>query len=292
MPTALVTGASRGIGKAIAVHLARAGFDVALTARTIQEGEQREHSSTLHRSDTSPLPGSLASTAALVQAAGARSLTIPADLTDRASVTGAADAVLAEWGRIDVLVNNGRYIGPGHMDHIEETPLELLELHLEANVMAPLALIKQVLPGMLERGSGCIVNITSGAGFHDPPAAAGAGGWGVGYGLSKAALHRVAGILHLETAGRGIRAFNVQPGFIATERMAQDMGAHGFDASGAAPPDVVGAVVAWLVTSPEAAEAVIAGGAPPPPMRTTRDGRNIEAQEVCRDLALLPGWPG
>lgn len=292
MPTALVTGASRGIGKAIAVHLARAGFDVALTARTIQEGEQREHSSTLHRSDTSPLPGSLASTAALVQAAGAQSLTVPADLTDRASVTGAADAVLAAWGRIDVLVNNGRYIGPGHMDHIEETPLELLELHLEANVMAPLALIKQVLPGMLERGSGCIVNITSGAGFHDPPAAAGAGGWGVGYGLSKAALHRVAGILHLETAGRGIRVFNVQPGFIATERMAQDMGAHGFDASGAAPPDVVGAVVAWLVTSPEAAEAVIAGGAPPPPMRTTRDGRNIEAQEVCRDLALLPGWPG
>jgi NAD(P)-dependent dehydrogenase (short-subunit alcohol dehydrogenase family) len=292
MPTALVTGASRGIGKAIAVHLARAGFDVALTARTVQEGEQREHSSTLHRSDTSPLPGSLASTAALVRAAGVRSLTVPADLTDRASVTGAADAVLAEWGRIDVLVNNGRYIGPGHMDHIEETPLKLLELHLEANVMAPLALIKQVLPGMLARGSGCIVNITSGAGFHDPPAPAGAGGWGVGYGLSKAALHRVAGILHLETAGRGIRAFNVQPGFIATERMAQDMGAHGFDASAAAPPDVVGAVVAWLVTSPEAAEAVIAGGAPPPPMRTTRDGRNIEAQEVCRDLALLPGWPG
>lgn len=292
MPTALVTGASRGIGKAIAVHLARAGLDVALTARTAAEGEQREHSSTLRRSDTSPLPGSLASTAALVQAAGARSLTVPADLTDRASVTGAADAVLAEWGRIDVLVNNGRYIGPGHMDHIEETPLELLELHLEANVMAPLALIKQVLPGMLARGSGCIVNITSGAGFHDPPAPAGAGGWGVGYGLSKAALHRVAGILHLETAGRGIRAFNVQPGFIATERMAQDMGAHGFDASGAAPPDVVGAVVAWLVTRPEAAEAVIAGGAPPPPMRTTRDGRNIEAQEVCRDLGLLPGWPG
>jgi NAD(P)-dependent dehydrogenase (short-subunit alcohol dehydrogenase family) len=287
----MVTGASRGIGKAIAVHLARAGFDVALTARTVNEGEKREHSSTLRRSDTSPLPGSLSSTAALVQAAGVRSLTVPADLTDRASVIAAAETVLAAWGNIDVLVNNGRYIGPGHMDHIEETPLELLELHLEANVLAPLALIKKVLPGMLERGSGCIVNISSGAGTHDPPAPAGTGGWGVGYGLSKAALHRVAGILHLETADRGIRAYNVQPGFIATERMAQDMGAHGFDASLAAPPDVVGAVVAWLVANPDAAEDAMDGEVYPPPMRSTKDGRNIEAQEVCRNFGLLPGWP-
>ena len=291
MPTALVTGASRGIGKAIAVHLARAGFDVALTARTVTEGEEREHSSTMRRSDTSPLPGSLSSTAGLVAAAGARSLTVPADLTDRASVTAAADNVLAQWGHVDVLVNNGRYIGPGHMDRFEDTPLELLDRHLEANVMAPLALIKKVLPGMLERGSGCIVNITSGAGFHDPPAPAGDGGWGLGYAFSKAALHRVAGILHLELADRGIRAYNVQPGFIATERMAQDMSAHGFDASAGAPPDVVGAVVAWLVASPDAAEDAMEDKQSPPPMRSTKDGRNIEAQEVCRNLDLLPGWP-
>ncbi len=63
---ALVTGASRGIGKAIAVHLARAGFDVAIGARTRHEGEQREHSSTVASSNTRPLPGSLESTAELV----------------------------------------------------------------------------------------------------------------------------------------------------------------------------------------------------------------------------------
>jgi NAD(P)-dependent dehydrogenase (short-subunit alcohol dehydrogenase family) len=291
MSVAFVTGASRGIGKAIAVHLAQAGFDVALTARSVKEGEEREHSPSLHRSDTSPLPGSLSSTATLVEEAGARSLIVPADLTDRASVLAAADTVLAEWGPVDVLVNNGRYIGPGHMNRIEETPLELLELHLEANVMAPLALIKKVLPGMLDRGSGTIVNITSGAGFHDPPAAAGEGGWGLAYGFSKAALHRVAGILDLEVAGRGVRAFNVQPGFIATERMAQDMGRFGFDASGGAPPDVVGAVVAWLVANPGAAEDAMEETASPPPMRSTKDGRNIEAQEVCWNLGLLSGWP-
>jgi NAD(P)-dependent dehydrogenase (short-subunit alcohol dehydrogenase family) len=275
-PVAFVTGASRGIGKAIAVHLARSGFDVALTARTVADGEAREHSSTLHKSDTRPLPGSLASTADLVEAAGVRSLTVPADLTDRPSVTAAGESVLDAWGRVDVLVNNGRYVGPGHMDRFEETPLELLDAHLEANVMAPLALTKVVLPGMLDRGSGCIVNITSGAGYADPPAPAGKGGWGLGYGMSKGALHRVAGILALELGDRGIRAYNVQPGFIATERMVQDMAEFGFDASAGAPPDVVGAVVAWLVTDPEAAEP---------------NGRNLEAQDVCRELGLLAGWP-
>ena len=277
MPTAVVTGASRGIGKAIAVHLARAGFDVALTARTLREGEQREHSSTLQRSDTSPLPGSLEMTAQEVEQAGAKSLIVAADLTDRPSVNAAADRVLAEWGPVDVLVNNGRYIGPGHMDRFLDTPLELLSLHLEANVMAPLTLTKKFLPGMLERGSGTVVNITSGAAYHDPPAPAGSGGWGLGYGISKGALHRVAGILALELGDRGVFAYNVQPGFIATERMAHDMAAFGFDASGGAPPDTVGAVVAWLVTDPDAAEP---------------NGRNIEAQDVCRERGLLPGWPG
>src|SRR6516225_2214300 len=169
MGTAFVTGASRGIGKAIAVHLARAGYDVALTARTVEEGEAREHSSTVASSDTTPLPGSLESTASLVADAGVRCLTVPADLTDRASVVAAAKTVLAEWGEVDVLVNNGRYVGPGHMDRFLDTPLELLDLHLEANVMAPLALAKEVLPGMIERGGGVIVDISSGAGTHDPP---------------------------------------------------------------------------------------------------------------------------
>jgi NAD(P)-dependent dehydrogenase (short-subunit alcohol dehydrogenase family) len=276
MPTAFVTGSSRGIGKAIAVHLARAGFDVALTARTVNEGEEREHSSTLSRSDTTALPGSLSATAELVEEAGVRALSIPADLTDRASVIAAADTVLTEWGAVDLLVNNGRYIGPGHMDRFEDTPLELLDLHLEANVMSPLALTKRLLPGMLDRGAGTVVNISSGAAYNDPPAPAGEGGWGLGYAISKGALQRIAGILALELGGKGIRAYNVQPGFIATERMFQDMGNFSFDATTGAPPDVVGAVVAWLVTDPAAAEP---------------NGRNIEAQDVCRELHLLAGWP-
>ena len=281
MPTAFVTGASRGIGKAIAVHLARSGYDIAITARTVADGEGREHSSTVSRSDTSPLPGSLSSTQELVEAEGAKCLVVPADLTDRQSVIAAAQSVIAQWGPVDVLVNNGRYIGPGHMDLFMDTPLDLLDLHMEANVMAPLALSKEFLPGMLERGSGAIVNITSGAGYHDPPAAAGKGGWGLGYSISKGAMHRIAGVFHNEMGDKGIRVYNVQPGFISTERMAQDMGKFGFDSSAGAPPDVVGAVVAWIVANPEPAETQF----------DSLDGRNFEAQDLCQRLNLVPGWP-
>jgi NAD(P)-dependent dehydrogenase (short-subunit alcohol dehydrogenase family) len=93
--------------------------------------------------------------------------------------------------------------------------------------------------------------------------------------MSKGALHRLAGIVAVELGPRGVLAFNLSPGFVATERMAMDMAGFGFDAEAGAPADVVGAVAAWLVTAPEARE---------------RNGRWVEAQEVCRELGLLPGW--
>jgi NAD(P)-dependent dehydrogenase (short-subunit alcohol dehydrogenase family) len=272
---ALVTGASRGIGKAIAVHLARAGFDVALGARTRREGEEREHSSTVAASNTTPLPGSLDTTAGLVEAEGSRALPVYLDLLDRTSLGSAVATVLERWGRIDVLVNNGRYVGPGHMDRVLDTPVDLLDRHLEANVMAPVILAKLVLPGMVDRGSGVVIDLASSSGTMDPPSPAGAGGWGLGYGMSKGALHRLAGILAVELGDAGILAYNLSPGFIATERIAIDMAGFGFDASAGAPADVVGAVAAWLVTAPEAAE---------------RSGTWIEAQPLCRELGLLPGW--
>jgi NAD(P)-dependent dehydrogenase (short-subunit alcohol dehydrogenase family) len=272
---ALVTGASRGIGKAIAVELADAGYDVAILARTVHEGEAREHSSTLKRSDTSPLPGSLDGTAELIRATGRRCLAVPADLLDHESLERGAATVLGAWGHVDVLVNNGRYIGPGHMDHIIDTPVQLLRDHLEANALAPVVLIKAVLPQMVERGGGTIIDITSSVAFEDPTEPAGEGGWGLGYAFSKGALHRIAGVLAVEQRENNIRVFNVQPGFIATERMQQDMAAFGFDASTGAPAAVVGKVCRWLLESPDAA---------------ALNGTNVEAQDLCRKLQLLPGW--
>jgi NAD(P)-dependent dehydrogenase (short-subunit alcohol dehydrogenase family) len=136
-------------------------------------------------------------------------------------------------------------------------------------------LIKAVLPQMIERGGGTIINITSAVAFEDPPAPAGEGGWGLGYAFSKGALHRIAGILAVEYGGANIRAFSVQPGFIATERIQQDMAQFGFDAAKGAPAAVVGKTCVWLLESPEA---------------VARNGQNVEAQQVCSELELLPGW--
>jgi NAD(P)-dependent dehydrogenase (short-subunit alcohol dehydrogenase family) len=272
---AVVTGASRGIGKACAVHMARAGFDVAITARTVQEGEAREHSSTVARSDTRPLPGSLSTTAELIEGEGQRALMVAADLRDRTALGVAMTTVLERWGRVDVLVNNGRYVGPGHMDVLLDTPIEIIDAHLQANVIAPLILTKLVLPHMLERGSGLVVNITSGSALIDPSAPAGKGGWGLGYGTSKGALHRVAGVLHAELAGTGVRAFNLNPGYIATERIAMDMAVFGFTTENGDPPDVVGAALAWLATSPDA---------------SAIEGSLVSAQDLCARYDLVPGW--
>lgn len=274
-PVAMVTGASRGIGKAVAVHLARAGYDVAVAARTMSEGEAREHSSTVKRSDLRPLPGSVESTVALVEATGRRAMPVYLDLLDRVSLGSAVTKVRERWGPIDVLVNNTRYVGPGHMDQFLDTPIELIDRHLQANVIAPLILTRLVLDEMLDRSSGIVVNLTSSSGLMDPPAPAGSGGWGLGYGASKGALHRVAGLLATEMSDRGVLFFNLDPGYVATERIAMDMAQFGFDNSTGAPADVIGATVAWLVGSPEAA---------------SLNGAHIHAQDVCRERNLLPGW--
>ena len=273
---AFVTGASRGIGKACAVELAAAGFKIAITARTVQEGEQREHSSTLRDTDLSPLPGSLMGTVELIEQDGGTAMAVPADLLDSSSLGAAVATVLARWGRIDVVVHNGRYIGPGHMDTFVDTPIELIRRQFEGNFFAPLIINKLVLPAMITQGGGTIVNITSASGYGDPTEPAGKGGWGMGYGTSKGAFHRIAGFLAVELAGQNIRCFNVQPGLVATERIGQDMAKFGIENNGA-PMEVLGKVVRWLCTEPEA---------------DTLNGTNIEAQFFCHDRGLLPGWDG
>ena len=246
---AFVTGASRGIGRACALELARRGFDVALAARTVREGEFREYSSTLRRTATVPLPGSLERTAEEVRALGAEALVARLDLAVREDWPAAVDATLDRFGRIDVLVNNGRYIGPGHMDPFEETPLELIETMFTCNVIAPLHLVRLCLPAMKRQGGGIVIQVTSSAGDRETPAPIGKGGWGLGYSITKAAFNRMVPGLAKELREHGIAVIGLMPGFVGTERMAIELGGFGFDASRGLPVENPGRVCAMLATA-------------------------------------------
>ena len=267
-PVAFVTGASRGIGRATAIDLAAAGYDVGVAARTMTDGTAR-----LDEDPAVAVPGGLDTTVASVEKHGVDGFAVAMDLLDRSSVMAAVDAAQQRFGRIDVLVNNAIYQGPGVMAPFDDLTDDELHRIFEGNVLAQLALVRAVLPAMLERGEGTIVNLISQVAFMDPPAKLGAGGWGLGYAMSKAAFARVAPLLHVEYGDRGVHFYNVQPGFVTTERMVMDMAEFGFDASTGAPPAMVGAVVVWLVRE-----------------HAAPNGSNIEAQETCSELNLLPGW--
>lgn len=239
---AFITGASRGIGAESAVALARAGYRVAITARTLSEGESHDHVGS-----SKALPGSLEATAEAVTRAGGDALCLRGDILDSQSMVCAAQAALEHFGRIDLLFNNAVYQGQGNLEPL----LEVSEAHLQAiyqgNVFTPLALVKAILPGMLARGSGTIVNMVSHSAFVDPPAAADRGGWGFAYPSSKAALARMAGSLRAEHAGAGLRVFNLEPGLVITEVMRLA----GIDDAVMArykpcSPAAIAAVVAWL----------------------------------------------
>jgi NAD(P)-dependent dehydrogenase (short-subunit alcohol dehydrogenase family) len=269
-PTALVTGASRGIGKATAVALAASGFDVAIPARTVHEGEGFDDSDSAQRT----VPGSLDTTAALVEEQGSRALSVPMDLLDRESLEGAVNRVVGDWGGIDVVVNNAIHTGPGSMLRFEDTTIEMIETKLAANVVSQVVLIKAVLPHMSERGTGTIVNVTSAVAITDPPAPPGEGGWGLAYAMSKGAFHRLAPNLTVEYPE--LLFFNLEPGYVQTERALQNAADLGLEGRyPGAPPSVPAAVIAWLATSPDAA---------------SLNGQTITAQRVAKERELHDKW--
>ena len=195
---ALVTGASRGIGAAVAERLAAEGADVALVART---RDAHDH-----------LDGSLEETAERCRAHGAVAAVVVADLTDAAQRAAIVPAAVEELGgTIDILVNNA---AAAIYQPVVETSLKRRHLMFEANVHAPLDLATAVIPGMSEAGEGWIVNLSSGTArpWPGPPFEVGSLGTTIAiYGASKAALDRVTNGLGAELYGTGIRVNTVQP---------------------------------------------------------------------------------
>ncbi len=239
---AFITGASRGIGAEAAVALARAGYRVAITARTLADGESHDH---VGSSET--LPGSLEATAAAVARVGGEALCLRADILDTQSIVAAAEAALQHFGRVDLLFNNAVYQGNGNIEPLLDVTEEQLRAIYQGNVFTPLALIKAFLPGMLERHSGTVLNMVSHSAFTDPPAAADKGGWGFAYPSSKAALSRMASSLRAEHPDAGLRVYNLEPGLVMTEVMRLA----GIDDAVMArfkpcTPSAIAAVVTWL----------------------------------------------
>ncbi len=252
--------------------LTAAGWDVAVTGRTVRRGEGRDDSDT---GDGRPLPGSLEETGEEVRAAGGRCLELVADLHDRRGLLTAVDRMMGEWGGIDLLVNNAVDTAPGSMVPIVDLTVAQLESKLAANAVAPFVLIQAVLPGMLASGGGTIVNVTSHTATADPPGPVGQGGWGVAYAASKAAAHRYAPLLAVELGDQGIRAYNVDPGYVETERQLVNASALGLVGHyRGAPPSVPAAAIAWLVDHPEAFD----------------NGQTVRAQKLALVEGLHADW--
>lgn len=247
---AFITGASRGIGAEAAVALARAGYHVALTARTLNEGERHDHLG----SDT-PLPGSLHATAAAVRNAGSDALCLQADILDEESMTQAAAKAIAHFGQVDLLFNNAVYQGRGNQEALLDVTREQLAAIYQGNVFTPLALVKALLPGMRERKHGTMINMVSYTAFNNPPAPADQGGWGFAYPSSKAAFARMAGSLRVEHAGSGVRFFNMEPGTVITEVMkVAGITEEVMKRFRPCSPQSIAAVVAWLAENEPLAE--------------------------------------
>ena len=251
-PVVFVTGASRGIGASAALAFGRAGWRVAIGARSLDEGQTLGHQ--LRHHDGSPLAGSLGTTAAAVRAAGAEVFAHRMDLMDGASLDVALDGVLAHYGRIDLLLNNAVYQDRETNALLCDLDDAALQRTLLGNVVAPFRLVRRLLPTLLAQGGGQIINVCSGAGKHDPPLRADQGGWGFAYGASKAALARLAGVINREHGAAGVRAFSVNPGVVATEALSATLGKDSDLAQryGAATPDAIAAALLWLATDPRA----------------------------------------
>ncbi len=217
----LVTGGSRGLGRALGQALARAGARVVLVARHADE---------------------LAEVVAAIRAAGGEAHAIVADVADRDATHAIAGQAAAAVGPIDVLVNNASTLGPVPLRLLLDTDCEDLERALAVNLVGPFRLTKAIAGPMVLRGGGTIVNVTSDAATEAYER------WGA-YGASKAALEQLGRVWAAELAGTGVRVVNVDPGEMDTG-MHADAIPDADRATLADPARVAAAIVALLQAEP------------------------------------------
>ena len=237
---ALVTGASRGIGKAVAVELAKAGADIILAARTVAPG-------------AGEYPGTIEETAAMVRAQGVNAFPIQCDLTDLQDTVTMAGTALERFGHIDILINNAFYKNDQHYSPFLDLRMETWQNAINANFMAPVVLCQTLLPKMAERKDGIIINLTT-LHAHSPTPLGGLpgkGGAAAVYDATKGALHRMSLALSKEAKAMGIPLILVDPGYTATERVLKDSARlGGYDPSLAHSVEIPARTIRYLCECP------------------------------------------
>jgi NAD(P)-dependent dehydrogenase (short-subunit alcohol dehydrogenase family) len=240
---AIVTGASRGIGRQLALALAGRGAKVVVAARTVEAHSR--------------LPGTIGETLAAIEAAGGTAVAVQVDVTQPEDLGRLISTAIDAFGRLDVLVNNAADTR-GSSAPIQEYPRDNWLHQFDTNVHAPFTLIGLAVPHLIAQGGGVIVNMTSGAGDLVPTSIVRslAGqespirlGTLLGYATTKAALNRLTNALAPDLAPHNIAVVAVDPGFTRTE-LVDLLGARGFvDPEGAAPMAVPVATVLDIITA-------------------------------------------
>ena len=220
---ALVTGGSRGLGRALGLALAQAGARVVLVAR-----------------DPGPLEGVVAE----IRARGGEAHGIVADIAERDAALAIAGQAAALVGPIDLLINNASTLGPTPLRLLLDTDCEDLSRALEVNLVGPFRITKALAGSMVLRGRGTIVNITSDAAVEAYAR------WGA-YGASKAALEHLGRIWAAELMDTGVRLLTIDPGEMNTRMHADAI--PDTDAALLADPGRVAARIVGLLTSEPAA---------------------------------------
>lgn len=196
---AIVTGGSRGIGRAICLGLAQAGVKVAVAART-----ERDESAGADFARYAA--GTIHDTAAIIRRGGGAALAIPCDVAIPEQIRALVDTALSHYGRLDIVVSNA---GIDCESPVVDLNPELLERCLAVNVRAPLLLCKYALPALMEQGAGSIIGITSGSARDYREGR-------VGYSMSKAALERMLLSLAEEVRPHNIAVNLLSPGRVDT----------------------------------------------------------------------------
>ena len=243
---ALVTGATRGIGRAIALALGSAGFATVVTGRTMAAGTGR------HDGMDMAVPGSVEETVAAIADAGGTAIGVRLDLLDRTSIDAAIAAAVDRFGRLDVVVNNGIYQGPMVRQTMMEVDIADAERSMLGNVVNQFHLTREAIRVMAPQGGGRIIFMST----HSSVIPA-MGSSGLFYNGPKAAFNRIADYVQFEHAKDDVLAFLIEPGFTMTDTLEATMGKAALTAFGpsAQPrhPDETARTVVWLASDPDAA---------------------------------------